>query len=128
MPKSARFDWKVLRYGELRSHERRLDFRAGVLHRSAQWASPAGPCVRVASTRLVSFVQRSIAAVGYDVAALDGALRVVVQSELVANEQLPARGGDPRVAAVLEAPLAEEEHETNGARAGLVHSPGIDPG
>ena len=31
-----------VRYGELRAHERLLDFRAGVLNRSAEWVSPAG--------------------------------------------------------------------------------------
>ncbi len=111
-----------VRYGELRAHERCLDFRAGVLHRSAEWASPAGRVVRVSSTRLVSFVQRSIAAICYDVEALESPLRVVVQSELVANEQLPPPDGDPRVAAVLEAPLVAEGHGAKGARAGLVHS------
>src|SRR6202023_4097076 len=44
-----------VRYGELRSHERELDFRAGVLRRTADWVSPAGARVRVRSTRLVSF-------------------------------------------------------------------------
>jgi alpha,alpha-trehalose phosphorylase len=111
-----------VRYGELRAHERCLDFRAGVLHRTAEWASPAGYAVRVSSTRLVSFVQRSIAAICYDVEPLDDVVRVIVQSELVANEQLPPPDGDPRVAAVLEAPLVEEEHAAKGARAGLVHS------
>ena len=110
-----------VRYGELRAHERCLDFRAGVLHRTAEWASPAGRAVRVSSTRLVSLVQRSIAAICYDVEALEGPVRVVVQSELVANEQLPARGGDPRAAAVLEAPLVAEADAAKGARAGLVH-------
>ena len=111
-----------VRYGELRSHERCLDFRAGVLERAAEWASPAGSAVRVRSTRLVSFVQRSVAAICYEVEALDGPLRVVVQSELVANEQLPSPDGDPRVAAALEAPLVEQEHAAKAARAGLVHS------
>ena len=78
-----------VRYGELRAHERCLDFRAGVLHRTADWVSPAGRAIRVSSTRLVSFVQRSIAAIRYDVEPLDDPVRVVVQSELVANEQLP---------------------------------------
>src|SRR5487761_675860 len=40
-----------IRYGELRAHERRLDFRAGVLQRTAEWASPADCAVRVSSTR-----------------------------------------------------------------------------
>ncbi|MGI8446157.1 MAG: hypothetical protein ACR2MP_03005 [Streptosporangiaceae bacterium] len=110
-----------IRYGELRAHERTLDFRAGVLRRRADWASPAGCTVRVSSALLVSLVQRSIAAICYEVEALDSPVRVVVQSELVANEQLPPPGSDPRAAAVLEAPLAGEEHAAQGARAGLVY-------
>ena len=83
-----------LRYGRLRSHERVLDLRTGVLHRTCEWTSPAGCTVRVRSTRLVSFTQRAIAAVAYEVEAVDAEVRVVVQSELVANEQLPdARRG-----------------------------------
>ncbi len=109
-------------YGQLRSHERCLDFRAGVLQRRAEWVSPAGCGVRVSSTRLVSLVQRSIAAICYDVQALDTPIRVVVQSELVANEQLPSPDGDPRVAAALAAPLIAEADSARGARAGLVHS------
>jgi trehalose/maltose hydrolase-like predicted phosphorylase len=46
-----------VRFGELRSHERLLDFRAGVLRRRAEWRSPAGKQVRVSSVRLVSLVQ-----------------------------------------------------------------------
>src|ERR1039458_5297470 len=111
-----------VRYGELRAHERCLDFRAGTLRRTADWVSPAGRAVRASSARLVSFAQRSVAAICYDVEPLDGPVPVVVQSELLANEQLPPPGGDPRVTAVLKAPLAAEQHAASGARAGLVHS------
>ncbi|MBE4733792.1 glycoside hydrolase family 65 protein [Streptomyces caniscabiei] len=110
-----------LRYGRLRSHERVLDLRAGVLRRSCEWTSPAGTTVRVRSTRLVSFTQRAIAAVAYEVEAVDGEARVVVQSELVANEQLPRHEGDPRAAVALEAPLEAEEHFADGTRLRLVH-------
>ncbi len=58
-----------VRYGTLSRHERVLDLRAGVLRRTVEWTSPAGQAVRVRSTRLVSFVQRSIAAVSYEVEA-----------------------------------------------------------
>jgi len=51
-----------IRSGELRSHERLLDFRAGVLTRHAEWVSPAGRQVRVSSVRLVSFTQRAAGA------------------------------------------------------------------
>ena len=111
-----------IRYGTLRAHERCLDFRTGTLHRTAEWVSPSGRAVRVTSTRLVSLAQRAIAAVCYEVEAIDGQVRVVVQSELIANEPLPPRSDDPRVAAVLEAPLVWEADAAAGARAGLVHS------
>src|SRR6516164_4935102 len=52
-----------VRYGTLRSHERELDFRDGVLRRRLEWASPAGRAVRISSTRLVSFAQRAVAAI-----------------------------------------------------------------
>ena len=71
-----------LRYGEVRSHERVLDFQSGLLHRQVEWVSPGGRGVRVRSIRLVSLVQRSIAAICYEVEPLDADLRVVVQSEL----------------------------------------------
>jgi alpha,alpha-trehalose phosphorylase len=64
-----------VRYGELRSHERVLDLRAGVLRRSADWVSPAGARVRVTSTRLVSFVQRAVVAILYEVEPVDRARR-----------------------------------------------------
>jgi alpha,alpha-trehalose phosphorylase len=110
-----------VRYGEVFAHERLLDFRAGLLHRQVEWVSQGGRGVRVRSTRLVSLVQRSVAAISYEVEPLDAALRVVVQSELLANEALPPASGDPRVSAVLEAPLHSEEHAHRDAGAVLVH-------
>ena len=60
-----------IRYGELRSHERVLDLRAGVLRRTAEWVSPTGRAVRVTSTRMVSFTQRAVAAISYEVEPID---------------------------------------------------------
>jgi len=111
-----------VRYGELRSHERCLDFRAGVLGRQAEWVSPAGTAVKVSSTRMVSLTQRSIAAICYEVEPVNQTTRIVVQSELVANEQLPVPGRDPRGTAELTEPLVEQADASRGARAGLVHS------
>jgi alpha,alpha-trehalose phosphorylase len=111
-----------IRYGELRSHERVLDLRAGVLRRTLEWVSPAGRAVRITSTRLVSFAQRAIAAINYEVEALDGMAAVVVQSELVANEQLPVTEGDPRAAEALASPLRSELFRAADTRAALAHS------
>jgi alpha,alpha-trehalose phosphorylase len=110
-----------VRYGEVARHERELDLRAGVLRREVEWASPAGQKVRVRSTRMVSFVQRSVAAMLYEVEPLDEAARIVVQSELVANEPVREQSADPRAAAALRAPLVAELHRHNGLRADLVH-------
>jgi alpha,alpha-trehalose phosphorylase len=110
-----------LRYGTLRSHERVLDLRAGVLRRTVEWASPTGGAVRVTSTRLVSFAQRAVAAIAYELEAVDRPLQVVLQSELIANEQMPDPGGDPRAAAALATPLQSEDHEAVELRSVLVH-------
>ncbi|HEY0696519.1 MAG TPA: glycoside hydrolase family 65 protein [Micromonospora sp.] len=110
-----------VRYGELVSHERVLDLRAGTLHRSVEWRSPAGRGVRLRSTRLVSFTQRAVAAISYEVEATTESLRLIMQSELVANEDLPPQSKDPRVAAVLESPLLPEEHLVQNRGGLLIH-------
>jgi len=103
-----------LRYGQLCSHERILDLRAGTLARSVEWVSPAGQAIRVRSVRLVSFTQRAVAAIRFEVEAVKDQARVVVQSELVANEPLPSPDGDPRVAAALTDPLRVEDFGARG--------------
>ncbi|HEX5346915.1 MAG TPA: glycosyl hydrolase family 65 protein [Pseudonocardiaceae bacterium] len=111
-----------VRYGELRSHERVLDLRAGTLRRRVEWVSPAGKAVRVASQRMVSLVQRAVVAIHYEVEPVDQPVLLVVQSELFANEQLPVTTHDPRVAAALSEPLVAEQHRCNDTGATLLHS------
>jgi len=113
-----------IRYGTLHSHERILDLRAGTLTRQVDWSSPAGARVKVTSVRMVSLTQRAIAAISYTVEPVDNKLRLVLQSELVANEELPAAGKDPRLSAILQNPLVSEAHESydgSPSRALLVH-------
>jgi alpha,alpha-trehalose phosphorylase len=112
-----------VRYGRLLKHERTLDMRAGVLEREAEWVSPAGQSVRVVSRRLVSFTQRAIAAICYEVEPLGNATRIVLQSELIANEPLGSNplSSDPRQGAPLATPLQSEEHHDEGLSVQLVH-------
>ena len=111
-----------IRYGDLHSHSRELDFRTGLLKRDLDWSTPTGRRVKVSSTRLVSFTQRAVAAIKYEVEAVD-AMRVVVQSELVANEAPPRPAGfDPREAAALERVWTSLEHASGETWAVLVHS------
>jgi alpha,alpha-trehalose phosphorylase len=110
-----------VRYGVVRTHERVLDMRDGVLRRTVEWTSPTGRTVRVTSTRLVSFAQRAVVAIEYTVDAVDGEFPVVVQSQLAANEDGPAASSDPRAAAALATPLESEIYDAVGLRAILVH-------
>src|SRR5260370_17726173 len=70
---------------------------------------------------MVSITQRAIAAISYEVEPLDFPVRIVLQSELVANEALPDAGKDPRAGPVSLAPLEGEEHEVRNMRGLLVH-------
>jgi alpha,alpha-trehalose phosphorylase len=110
-----------VRYGELKSHVRTLDLRAGTLTREVEWETPIGQPIRVRSVRFVSFAQRAIVAIAYEVEPIAGTARVVMQSELVANEPLPAAGGDPRAAAVAT-PLDCEYGSTHDLSAVMVYS------
>ena len=114
-----------VRYGELRSHERVLDLRAGVLTPHAS-SGRRRPAARSGSARpgWCRFTQRAIAAIAYEVEPLDSPARVVVQSELVANEQLPPADGDPRGAPrPWRRRWSAEEHDATGhrRRAGAPH-------
>ncbi|HEV2345650.1 MAG TPA: glycosyl hydrolase family 65 protein [Actinocrinis sp.] len=111
-----------VRYGRLVSHERTLDLRDGVLRRDAEWESPTGRSVRVRTTRVVSLTQRAVAAVCFEVEPVNGPARIVVQSELIANEELPAANEDPRTAAVLSSPLVGDLSEQYDGRVTMVHT------
>src|SRR5262245_25548956 len=85
-----------LRYGHSEEHERTLDFRSGTLRRHTVWVSPTGRTVRITSERLVSFTKRTIAAIKYSVEPIGDNMRLVLQSDLLANEPVPLPGDDPR--------------------------------
>ncbi len=110
-----------VRYGDLHRHERVLDFRAGTLERDVRWTSPAGRTVQVRSTRLVSLAHRAVAAVLYEVEAVADGTRVIVQSELVANETQPAASADPRVASALTNALEAVDQDSQPCGAVLLH-------
>ena len=70
----------------------------------------------------MSLAQRAIAAIEYIVEPVDKPLRIVVQSELVANEPLPRDERRPaRRRARSQGALESERHGTHDLRAILVH-------
>ncbi|MFB9905733.1 glycoside hydrolase family 65 protein [Allokutzneria oryzae] len=109
-----------MRYGRALSHERVLDFRSGTLRRHTEWESPTGRRVSVRTERLVSFTQRAVAAIHYEIEPVDD-IQLVVQSDLLANEPIEHRSGDPRVAAALDHPLVGDFAVAEGRRAVLAH-------
>ena len=77
--------------------ERRLNMKAGTLDREILWETPTGKQVLITSRRLVSFANKHVAAISYNVTVLNAPAAVLISSEMVA-EQSSARtdGNDPR--------------------------------
>ncbi|WP_354699375.1 putative glycosyl hydrolase [Paraconexibacter sp. AEG42_29] len=107
--------------GALEEHTRRLDFRTGTLERTLIWRSSGGHRVRVTTRRLVSLSLRSIVAISYEVEALDGPVRVALQSNLQANERQVQGSGDPRKAKQLQDTLEPCLHVDHDLRVVLAH-------
>ncbi|WP_226344204.1 glycoside hydrolase family 65 protein [Agilicoccus flavus] len=73
----------LLSVADIESYDRHIDFREGVLRRTIVWRTPAGKRVRIATTRMVSFVQRHLAIMTIEVTMLDGDAPVVVSSQIM---------------------------------------------
>jgi alpha,alpha-trehalose phosphorylase len=110
----------VLR-GRLEHHERVLDLRTGVLERRLQWTSQADHTVRVRSRRLVSLDLRSVAAIAYEVEAVEQPLRIALQSNLIADEPQATPKKDPRAAAALVDVLESRLATAHDLRVVLAH-------
>ena len=108
--------------GSLKRHERWLDLRSGILERRVLWQSIAGRSVRVTSRRLVSFRYRSVAAISYEVEALDEPTSVALQSNLLANTGHVVTTVDPRGAAALDHVLEGRLHAHRDMRVVLAHT------
>ncbi|MBG6059045.1 alpha,alpha-trehalose phosphorylase [Cryobacterium sp. MP_M5] len=73
----------VLTLADLLSYERRLDFADGVLSRSLVWRTPSGKRVLIRSRRVVSFTERHLAVLQYEVTMLDADASVVISSQIL---------------------------------------------
>ena len=103
--------------GDLLEYERVLDLRTGVLSRHILWRTPSGKEVLVDSRRMVSFTQRHLAIITFEVTLLDSSAPVVISSQLLNRQDIDDRGltrpaadgrgdddsdgGDPRKATAL---------------------------
>jgi alpha,alpha-trehalose phosphorylase len=73
----------------LTEYERTLDFREGVLRRELNWSTPSGKQVRLRACRLVSFEQRHLGAIQYEL-ELDRDAPVVLSSQLLNRQDARA--------------------------------------
>ena len=84
---------------QLLSYDRRLNMKSGTLDRTVLWETPAGKQVSITSRRLVSFVNRHVAAISYCVTLIDAQAFVVISSEMAANRSSGRNNDDdPRLA------------------------------
>lgn len=111
-----------VREGRLARHEQQLDLRDGILRREVDWTSAAGARVQVSSARLVSLTHHAVAAVSYEVRAVDDPVDITIQSEIVVGEPLPDVHPDRRVMDALNHALRPAGGRVIGRRATLVHS------
>ncbi len=68
---------------DLLEYERCLDFRTGVLSRHLVWRTPSGKRVRVETRRMVSFTEKHLAVMTFEVTLLDGRGPVQISSQLI---------------------------------------------
>lgn len=73
----------LLSVADLSGYERKLDFRAGVLSRAVDWQTPSGRRVRIRSKRMVSFTERHLAVMTYEVTVLDDDVPVNISSQIL---------------------------------------------
>jgi alpha,alpha-trehalose phosphorylase len=73
----------LLPVADLVDYERSLDLRDGVLRRDLVWRTPSGKRVRVRSERMVSFAERHLAVMTFEVTLLDTAAPVAISSQIL---------------------------------------------
>jgi alpha,alpha-trehalose phosphorylase len=73
----------LLAIADLIEYERALDFRTGVMSRDILWRTPGGKRVRIRSRRMVSFMQRHLAVMTFEVTMLDDYAPVAISSQIL---------------------------------------------
>src|SRR5262245_33561207 len=103
-------------------YDRRLNMKAGTLDREVVWETLSGKLVEIRSRRLISFQQRHVAVISYEVTLRNAPAFVVISSGLFApqpGEQKAER--DPRHATTFGKTLRHRSCQAKGRRVILVH-------
>ncbi|WP_082651307.1 beta-phosphoglucomutase [Paenibacillus etheri] len=100
--------------GQLHRYERQLDMRNGILHRRVEWESPAGHRIQLNIRRIVSLQHKHLAAIDYEVKALNFEGTLTFTSSIDGEIQRPGVTDDPRLGSGSKEPsllLVETGHE-----------------
>jgi len=107
----------------LHLYERKLNMKAGTLDREVIWETPSGAQVQIRSRRLISFRHRHVAAISYEVTALNAAVPVVISSEMWVPRPGQQKGeSDPRKSKFSGNVLHHRAGYIKDRRAVLIHS------
>src|SRR5262249_32490720 len=69
----------------IRRYVRQLNMKSGTLDRDLVWETLSGRLVRIQSRRLISFQQRHVAAISYEITILNAAAPVLIYSEMLSR-------------------------------------------
>ena len=114
----------LLPVADLLEYDRSLDMREGLLRREILWRTPGGKRVQIRSRRMVSFTQRHLAVMTFEVTMLDDAAPVAISSQILNRQDgedeyhvtsaAMGEGIDPRKASRLQRRvLIPQSHEGN---------------
>ncbi len=106
---------------DLLEYSRTLDFATGVLRRELLWLTPAGKQVQVDSTRMVSFAERHLAVLTFEVTVLDADAPVTI---IVPAAQPAGRRGRVRRRHARPPPRKARRASPIPRKAGALHRRG----
>jgi alpha,alpha-trehalose phosphorylase len=92
--------------------ERVLDMKSGILTRDIIWETPYGKKVSINSQRLVSFKDRHLAAISYEVTLLNADAPVAISSEMVIHQNEQGKEYDPRTTNGFKTNVLDIAHES----------------
>ena len=78
----------VLGEADVLRYTRRLEFRDGYLEREVEWRTPSGKGVLVRSRRMVSFTDRHLAVIEYEVTMLDADASILFSSQILNRQDV----------------------------------------
>ncbi len=120
----------LISFADLVEYERVLDFREGTLRREILWRTPSGKRVRVVTSRMVSFVERHLAILQFEVTLLDDYAPVAISSQILNRQdgedeyhvrsKAMGEGHDPRKSESIGRRVLEPRHSSGDVAQGRV--------